>query len=746
MDAIVSDIVPKTARLAEVAPSLGASHNSNRMSGGALGEVARFAASVLPSSLLHPDQSSTLTASLSSKELITMDYHPRTGVVSRHSTRFTVSDFLPQLDVIGNQRRANLVLQALFDDPDKLSPKEQSTQNRLQIALETIFEPHQVPLLPIPENRIQATAVAICEPFKVRVITKGDALPYSESHRLQVQLTSWMKNSPISHYFPALHGPVTHDVLNDLFSSVRSGSTRLFFNSGDYKGATDTLRDDLSRYILRKILSRFADVRDDEYYCKLLEATLCDHTIHYPDPVKRDEELCPPVNQARGQLMGSFLSFPVLNIANLALNLAYLYQWGVVLHPRDGKDNSLLAHQRRSSYLAEILQPDFPEDWADFLPSDYYQTGENVPKPLLPLFHAVKRIPVFHWRSAPLCCNGDDVLICLPVNLFDLGSSVTSQFNPAPNWTAFVLTYGGFVKSVGKNYISDRFCTINSTLFLVDNQLLLSTRKCPRVENFFNDRWFSKWDFSKNSVTGVVKTTPLFGVLEKLPKLGKVKLLSDSDTRYYQVGPQMCGSLIEELQKTSLKPYLALELFLSYHRPRLLKTQRPWFLPADLGGLGIPPTPDTPVRLYQEDAKLTAFILRLHNTGSLDKLPLRERGMPSARPADVAQSKATKKYLRQLGWVDLLTPTPRDSALDLIEQNQAQQPSIYSIWDFVYSVSDLIPSVEEEYKTEVHDTRLVAKWRNQALHADIQPFSLVENTVVRSFQVPTMPAPLATGL
>jgi hypothetical protein len=109
------------------------------------------------------------------------------------------------------------------------------------------------------------------------------------------------------------------------------------------------------------------------------------------------------------------------------------------------------------------------------------------------------------WSLAPVIVNGDDVLIFSEDNIFVLNEDQRvddtawhCQMSDLPDlrdWTNFVRVVGGFKKSVGKNYISDKFLTINSCLFTRDIETsewnFIQQIKCPRVENFFNEVWYT---------------------------------------------------------------------------------------------------------------------------------------------------------------------------------------------------------------------------------------------------------------
>jgi len=160
---------------------------------------------------------------------------------------------------------------------------------------------------------------AVLEPLKVRVISKGESLPYYYSKKLQHCIHTVLRGFPCF----SLIGKTIE--LSDLTRCRDSGkefwkftnSDLLRHFSVDYSAATDGLSARLSHWILRKLVKDFP-VSNQEVWLSVLAP----HHCSYPDLRYEGKILSvEPVDQQNGQLMGSILSFPVLCLANLGLYL-----------------------------------------------------------------------------------------------------------------------------------------------------------------------------------------------------------------------------------------------------------------------------------------------------------------------------------------------------------------------------------------------------------------------------------------
>lgn len=192
-------------------------------------------------------------------------------------------------------------------------------------------------------DRLEARCAAVLEPFKVRTITKGPAIPYYLAKPLQkaihgilrkyptfrligrplqvtdlmdvVEASTWKDEERVQNFNIMLDDPTVEP--DRLFDRNPDGTNvEEFWASVDYSSATDELWARLSAAILSRCLRKLEPL--NPLFTQLMLKVLAPHRVTYPivDGVK-----VPAVNQANGQLMGSVLSFPVLCIANAGLIL-----------------------------------------------------------------------------------------------------------------------------------------------------------------------------------------------------------------------------------------------------------------------------------------------------------------------------------------------------------------------------------------------------------------------------------------
>jgi len=253
-------------------------------------------------------------------------------------------------------------------------------------------------------NRIRAIPIALSEPLKVRVITKGESYVNYALKGAQKMMWEALKEHK---WFKLIGRPPSVMDIPDI--TLRGGS----WISVDYSEATDRLNKYLSQLVLKEIC-KYLDLPYD--FCKesltghMIEyhKEKCDHKKCVPEEIvlkegvymRRGAEIdikeiftsvfekkdgCFSVMQGNGQLMGENLSFPILCLANATII-------SLALQPSEFK----------------------PED-LDFL------------------------------------VNGDDGLFRGGEEEYKRWSQYSSQVGLAP--------------SMGKVYKSDQFCVINSQLF-----------------------------------------------------------------------------------------------------------------------------------------------------------------------------------------------------------------------------------------------------------------------------------------
>lgn len=217
-----------------------------------------------------------------------------------------------------------------------------------------------------PGCQARVQTVAIPEPLKVRVITKA----FAETQCLKpLQEAMWEALGTYPE-FKLTHGCNPQEAVDDLVPF--QGPEKLWL-SGDYESATDNLSLLASQQALAWILEEI----DDPIVTSWALWENGEHIVHYPSWTGID-----PVQQRNGQLMGSFLSFPLLCLLNAATIR------GTTPHYRINGDD-----------LLALLTPSEKDDW---------------------------------WKKA---------------------SSL------------------GLIPSIGKNFFSEKFCTINSQIFWFGDQL-----------------------------------------------------------------------------------------------------------------------------------------------------------------------------------------------------------------------------------------------------------------------------------
>jgi len=253
--------------------------------------------------------------------------------------------------------------------------------------------------------------VALAEPLKVRVISKGPPLTYAALKPIQKWLWANVQKHQV---FTLIGTPVTDTLINKVLGVLTRNEEVV---SGDYAAATDNLKSWVSETILDqlmieigeniKCLSQLPDNFLTDLKGLMLKA-LTRHKFVLGDRVIDSKGREKYVNltvqdQKTGQLMGSIISFPFLCIANAALC-------------------------RYSMELANHKTYRLTND-------KYNGSG----------------------RIAPLLINGDDCVFKGYVGAI------------RPIWEEMT-AMAGLESSVGKTYFSSTFCTINSTIYEFDDE------------------------------------------------------------------------------------------------------------------------------------------------------------------------------------------------------------------------------------------------------------------------------------
>jgi len=278
------------------------------------------------------------------------------------------------------------------------------------------------------------TPVALPEPLKVRLISRGPVWRYWMGSCIQKWMHTTLRNHPT---FVAIGRPINSEDV-DRLGCCDEGEKWL---SGDYKAATDLLDPWLSRVacstlaeqgelgpFLQSLLTEGlvgADLQCVSYHpvpdksgwgLRVTDRFNCEYMSDDSDAI--GDKLCGgTIKQTWGQLMGSPLSFPVLCIVNAAVN-RYFFE----LQSGETAVNRLYSEGKLASGWGYTSH----KEWM--------------------------------LSDVPMMINGDDILSRIQSSYYGL-------------WKQFVKV-AGLIPSIGKNYLSDSFVIINSTLFRSSETML----------------------------------------------------------------------------------------------------------------------------------------------------------------------------------------------------------------------------------------------------------------------------------
>jgi len=160
------------------------------------------------------------------------------------------------------------------------------------------------------KDPLNCTIQAVLEPNKIRVISKGNAIPYYSCRPLQKALFEALKGIES---FVLISRPLSPTDLLPLFKKAKKDWN---WFSIDYSAATDGLSWKYSGRILNHIISGL-EPRQQE----IANRVLGPHNLHYPRMSDSPGCVAFKGTQTNGQLMGSILSFPILCLANLGVYL-----------------------------------------------------------------------------------------------------------------------------------------------------------------------------------------------------------------------------------------------------------------------------------------------------------------------------------------------------------------------------------------------------------------------------------------
>lgn len=162
-----------------------------------------------------------------------------------------------------------------------------------------------------------ATVQSILEPLKVRVITAMRGTSTFFSKPVQKSLWDYLATFP---QFELITRPFEESILDSLLDRHNSFHANEVdddreFVSGDYAGATDSLKIAATKAALDEVCSKLKG--DDKLLIPHLRSLIDEQLLVYP-PKSSDSKSGPPATtkMKTGQLMGSVISFPFLCVLN----------------------------------------------------------------------------------------------------------------------------------------------------------------------------------------------------------------------------------------------------------------------------------------------------------------------------------------------------------------------------------------------------------------------------------------------
>jgi len=347
----------------------------------------------------------------------------------------------------------------------------------------------------------KVSVVALQEPFKIRTISIADGPATAAGSPLQKLWHTCLRQL---RPFSLIGGKRVADQVMEMGFLDFDGTP---FVSGDYSAATDRLSMTATKVMLHQLLRR---VSLDPELRRRLETGLTSSDLDYsrtlepfkdrvPAGLLKSIPLPPVSKQTNGQLMGNILSFPILCLVNLA--------------------GYLMAMDYPGSPIEHILGP---ASHRGFLTE-------------------------MELNSLPVLINGDDILFQARPEAYD-------------RWLSGIGSLGLKV-SIGKNYYTPLFFTINSELY---------TRT-----GFQTRPWWGGFETDLVRLRNEIKFECGEDVLQAdmtrvMPRLQQYLRQTVSEAQW----PSVNRSWIKHYQKAGLlDPYKGLN----------------WFLPTRLGGLGLDP-------------------------------------------------------------------------------------------------------------------------------------------------------------
>lgn len=183
------------------------------------------------------------------------------------------------------------------------------------IALFTTFVNDRAEDIALGTTEANAAPGHVCEPCKVRMITAEDVYACQRALNLQKFLHGKLRQIDV---FQWIGKPIDSEEWAATFALPLPVGTSIV--SGDYKAATDNLDPQLSEAALFALADCgcLGDEYETAFWLGLGLKTLTRHILDYSRPEGFEELGMSTVPQRWGQLMGSPVSFPILNLVNAA--------------------------------------------------------------------------------------------------------------------------------------------------------------------------------------------------------------------------------------------------------------------------------------------------------------------------------------------------------------------------------------------------------------------------------------------
>lgn len=364
----------------------------------------------------------------------------------------------------------------------------------------------------------KVSIVALQEPFKIRTISIADGPTTAAASPLQKAWHGVMREMKP---FQLIGGERVASAVEEDIAVLKPGYGWV---SGDYSAATDKLSSRASKVMLDGLLHNVAlgSLAQEGVSVPVLrrriETSLLSAELDYSRTLEAfkgksyapkellDSISLPPLTQQRnGQLMGNILSFPILCLVNIT---GYLVAH-LDLDPEDMDEHELAIRQKVERALER----------------GYFAAGE--------------------LDSLPLLVNGDDILFQARPALYEAWLRVVKEL--------------GLVPSLGKNYYSDEFFTVNSELYTADG--------------YTSRPWWGAFE------------TELVRLRNELKfETGEDVLTADLRS----ILPKM-QHFLRETVKPKAWPVANKEWLCHLHSSGILEPYKGlnWFLPTTLGGMGL---------------------------------------------------------------------------------------------------------------------------------------------------------------